>query len=204
MSEVDFLKAVIATPDDDTIRLIFSDWLEEHGQSERAEFIRVQCENAKFSAKAAGRLFHEQQQRCLGKCFDKCRFCREQKLLSENAVFWGADFPFPVLPENGYCVWRRGFIEEIECTAEDFARVGETLCKMTPLRKVRMTTPPPEIDVTAINDHGTWLNSRFPGVEFEISQYIAVDALQNAVRQIDWDAFFVATKTRINNRRATE
>ena len=39
-----FLRAVIENPDDDAPRLIYADWLDEQGQSERAEFIRVQVE----------------------------------------------------------------------------------------------------------------------------------------------------------------
>jgi uncharacterized protein (TIGR02996 family) len=39
-------RAVVADPHDDAPRLILADWLEEHGQPERAEFIRVQCELA--------------------------------------------------------------------------------------------------------------------------------------------------------------
>jgi len=35
---------VHATPADDLPRLVLADWLEEHGEPERAEFIRVQCE----------------------------------------------------------------------------------------------------------------------------------------------------------------
>ncbi|QJW99786.1 TIGR02996 domain-containing protein [Frigoriglobus tundricola] len=31
-------------PDDDTPRLVFADWLQEHGEEDRAEFIRVQIE----------------------------------------------------------------------------------------------------------------------------------------------------------------
>lgn len=37
------LQAVIANPADDDLRLILADWLEDHGQQERSEFIRVQC-----------------------------------------------------------------------------------------------------------------------------------------------------------------
>lgn len=37
-----FLRAICAAPDDDTPRLIFADWLEEHGEPERAAFIRDQ------------------------------------------------------------------------------------------------------------------------------------------------------------------
>jgi uncharacterized protein (TIGR02996 family) len=38
-----FLAAIRAAPDDDAPRLVYADWLDEHGQSARAEFIRVQC-----------------------------------------------------------------------------------------------------------------------------------------------------------------
>ena len=41
--EVAFRAKIIANPDDDTVRLVFADWLQENGQEERAEFIRVQC-----------------------------------------------------------------------------------------------------------------------------------------------------------------
>jgi uncharacterized protein (TIGR02996 family) len=38
------LRAIVETPDDDGVRLVHADWLEDHGQPERAEFIRVQVE----------------------------------------------------------------------------------------------------------------------------------------------------------------
>jgi uncharacterized protein (TIGR02996 family) len=41
-----FLDDIRATPDDDAPRLIYADYLEENGQPDRAEFIRVQCELA--------------------------------------------------------------------------------------------------------------------------------------------------------------
>lgn len=37
-------RAVCASPADDTPRLVYADWLEEHGDPARAEFIRLQCE----------------------------------------------------------------------------------------------------------------------------------------------------------------
>lgn len=47
MSDSDALLAAIRqAPDDDAPRLIYADWLDEHGQPERAEFIRVQIELA--------------------------------------------------------------------------------------------------------------------------------------------------------------
>jgi uncharacterized protein (TIGR02996 family) len=50
MTERDaFLAAVLESPDDDTPRLIFADWLEENGDPERAEFIRAQCDLAQLT-----------------------------------------------------------------------------------------------------------------------------------------------------------
>src|SRR5262245_8986058 len=43
-TEAAFLRTILADPDDDAVRLVFADWLGEHGQPERAEFIRLQIE----------------------------------------------------------------------------------------------------------------------------------------------------------------
>lgn len=42
------IRAICETPDDDVPRLVFADWLEEHGEAERAGFIRLQCEIAEW------------------------------------------------------------------------------------------------------------------------------------------------------------
>ncbi len=39
-----FLRSIEADPEDDTPRLVFADWFEEHGDEDRARFIRLQCE----------------------------------------------------------------------------------------------------------------------------------------------------------------
>jgi len=36
-------RAVLESPDDDAPRLVWADWLEENGDPERAEFVRLQC-----------------------------------------------------------------------------------------------------------------------------------------------------------------
>ena len=52
--EASILYAIRLQPDEDTVRLVYADWLDEHGQPERAEFIRVQCELAKLSSQGHG------------------------------------------------------------------------------------------------------------------------------------------------------
>jgi uncharacterized protein (TIGR02996 family) len=59
-SEADaFLDAIFDRPDDDTPRLVYADWLDEHGQPNYAQFIRLQCAAAreKFWSPEANRLW---------------------------------------------------------------------------------------------------------------------------------------------------
>jgi uncharacterized protein (TIGR02996 family) len=42
-------RAILAHPDEDTPRLVYADWLDEHGDHDRAEFIRVQCRLARMN-----------------------------------------------------------------------------------------------------------------------------------------------------------
>lgn len=44
------LAAILSDPNDDTPRLIFADWLEDRGETERSEFIRIQIELARSQA----------------------------------------------------------------------------------------------------------------------------------------------------------
>src|SRR3954466_8054358 len=49
MSErLGLLQAIRDRPDDDALRLVLADWLEDHGDSEQAEFIRVRIERARL------------------------------------------------------------------------------------------------------------------------------------------------------------
>jgi uncharacterized protein (TIGR02996 family) len=53
--EAAFLQDILAHPEDDTPRLVYADWLEEHDAPERAEFIRLQCQLARLSEGDPGR-----------------------------------------------------------------------------------------------------------------------------------------------------
>jgi uncharacterized protein (TIGR02996 family) len=37
------LGTILDQPDDDVPRLVYADWLDEHGDADRARFIRLQC-----------------------------------------------------------------------------------------------------------------------------------------------------------------
>jgi uncharacterized protein (TIGR02996 family) len=50
MNAATFLAEICANPDDDTPRLVYADWLEDHGDPDRAELIRAQVELARAPA----------------------------------------------------------------------------------------------------------------------------------------------------------
>lgn len=60
----ELLSAILADPDDDRPRLVYADWLEQHGQLDRARLIRVQIELARLpdNAEAATALQIEEEQ----------------------------------------------------------------------------------------------------------------------------------------------
>ena len=43
-----FILDILEYPDDDTPRLVYADWLDDHGDPERGELIRVQCALARL------------------------------------------------------------------------------------------------------------------------------------------------------------
>src|SRR5438093_1127867 len=43
-TEAQFLAEIESRPDDRSVRLVYADWLEEHGEEERAEAVRVEEE----------------------------------------------------------------------------------------------------------------------------------------------------------------
>src|SRR5262249_54237649 len=45
--------AVLETPGDDAVRLVYADWLADNGQEARADFIRAQIERARLASPVA-------------------------------------------------------------------------------------------------------------------------------------------------------
>ncbi len=121
-----FLAAIIADPDNDDLRLVFADELEQDGQVERTEFIRVQCAIAKLDGgikKYAPYLGPEIVTVPPG--LPQLRR-REQELLAENWTDWDG-LPSDRLirclnltgenPGDGIAIrFRRGFVSEVRTT----------------------------------------------------------------------------------------
>jgi uncharacterized protein (TIGR02996 family) len=88
-----FLEDIVAHPDEDAPRLIYADWLEDQGDSARAEFIRVQIERTHLPEWDA-------RQIPLG--------LRETALLNEHGQKWKRELP--KIKGIDWREFRRGFV----------------------------------------------------------------------------------------------
>jgi uncharacterized protein (TIGR02996 family) len=83
----------MAHHDDDTARLVFADWLEEHGDDARAELIRVQIERARLPEWDARQV--------------RLRL-RESELIERHGKKWKRELP--KIKGMGWGEFRRGFV----------------------------------------------------------------------------------------------
>jgi uncharacterized protein (TIGR02996 family) len=107
-----FLAAIIAEPEDDSLRLIFADWIEDHGEPERAEFVRVQLELARIGHMHP--LADDEDRRIISRAKKLRR--REQELSRQHHL--GIHF---FACEEIH--WSRGFVSRVRLTCADW--VGE-------------------------------------------------------------------------------
>jgi uncharacterized protein (TIGR02996 family) len=142
-----FLRDIIEHPDDDAPRLIYADWLEENGQPERAELIRVQDELAHHHPDYAPRSLQDREASLLV----RRRLAILRPFLDlglepcTDQYAYGADRGFTFH-------FRRGFVEALEVWCADAARLfverAEEVFSLTPLRHVRFrATPDPDLYV---------------------------------------------------------
>src|SRR5437762_1999256 len=114
MNQADaFVQAILDDPDDDSLRLIYADWLEERGDP-RGEFIRLQYALAGMDADDPRRRPLE---------------TRERALLKEHGELWAG----PLVGHlQGYS-FRRGFVEEVALSARSFLESGAELFHRAPV-----------------------------------------------------------------------
>jgi uncharacterized protein (TIGR02996 family) len=123
-TEATLLEAIRTDPGDDGVRLAYSDWLEEHGFPERAEFIRVQIELAGLPA-ADGRRRALQE--------------REEDLLARHEADW---LGVPAAPHLEEWTFRRGFVDRIALTDTNTLAPVEGLFARHPVGRVEWRNVP--------------------------------------------------------------
>jgi uncharacterized protein (TIGR02996 family) len=111
-----FLAAIAASPDDDLPRLVYADWLDENGDADRAEFIRIQCELERCTP-------DEDRRQQLKK--------RQTALLKSHSEVWTTDLRTAGLGELAFA-YRRGFPHSATLAAPRFAHVAEPLFRLAP------------------------------------------------------------------------
>lgn len=149
--EAALLAAVLNNPDDDAPRLIYADWLDEQGECDRAEFIRVQCRLAELGGEIMRRQFFHglllERDRLLG---------REEELWLRlpETVFgkWPRHVVMAGCPSEGAhrlgqagmpCgIVSRGFVHAVTCAAEDWLARGDAILAAQPVQEVTLTTMP--------------------------------------------------------------
>jgi uncharacterized protein (TIGR02996 family) len=119
-----FVRGIVADLYDNTPRLAFADWLDEHGEHDRAEFIRVQCElepmRDKYEIPRAAEL-HE----------------REDKLRSEAE--WLGTMPkgWDGWRTGNSILFRRGFPDTLALPARTILELGAQIRELHPtIRRV--------------------------------------------------------------------
>lgn len=137
-SEQSFVEAILHSPDDDALRLIFADWLEERGDP-RGEFIRVQY--ALMDEKLDKRTWFELK-------------TREEQLIAEHGRKWAG----PVKDVARFYDFHRGMVEEVSLDAKLFLRHATLLFTSSPIRSATIqpdeAVPPWEVgpDLTDVFD----------------------------------------------------
>jgi uncharacterized protein (TIGR02996 family) len=114
-----FLIDMQADAHDDAARLIYADWLDEHDNAPRAEFIRAQC-------RRAGLIDASSEHKTLR--------LREMELLAQHGATWLA----PVAYLLRDYTFKRGFVEEATVSSRIVPDGLVTLLKRTPLTSLRV------------------------------------------------------------------
>ena len=120
-TEESFIREIAENPTDDIPRLVFADWLEEHGD-ERGEFIRVQCQLAKLDE------------------FDPQRYdleSRELQLIRQRSKGWAR--PFRGLAKSW--TYRRGLVDGIRIDTQTFLNHKDELFANAPIQSVDFVRP---------------------------------------------------------------
>src|SRR5579872_2897546 len=119
-----FIQAIIENPDDESLRLIYADWLDERNDP-RGEFIRVQCELAGMSEDDPRRADLETRERHL--------LARHEEKWVEPLRHLAGDWDDTLQKFGWKWAFRQGFVEAVGLTAGTFIRAAADLFRLAPI-----------------------------------------------------------------------
>lgn len=138
--ETDLLAAVLAAPDDDAPRLVYADWLLEHADRDRGEFIQIQCALGRPLVGARGLAILRDGDAKMPASREELEK-RETALLKKHHKRWIA----PIRPFIRTWSWRRGFVDRVEADGAKFIDGAEAIFASTPLFHAELTGFKPPI-----------------------------------------------------------
>jgi uncharacterized protein (TIGR02996 family) len=160
------LRAILRDPADDAARLVYADWLEENGDGERAEFVRVQLDLAGEGFRRCPP--HAHWTGCADVARHELLRARESELLEANARRWSGSLPRLLgggaVAEAHYSTtfylasagsspvswwrWTRGLVSELYLPLALFTAPGNAavLFAAHPLGRVILTDRKPDPD----------------------------------------------------------
>lgn len=183
-----FIASICTDPGDDTPRLVFADWLQERGEEDLAEFIRLQVELANLESEWDGgrREKHE---------------LRDWLKKQEFALVWVRNYRrdwFPGIPDgwptkfDRPTTWAsptafvsRGFVSRLSCDADTFLKHADALiwhpgqtrpCPPTaqPITAVNLTAAPTlrlgGVEIPSLAAYA--YEKQWPGVAFTLPSTI--------------------------------
>jgi uncharacterized protein (TIGR02996 family) len=130
-----FLAQILANPDEDDPRLVYADWLEEHGDTDRAAFIRAQVRLAHFDWRAIPpgvERFHGEQAALQRQVDDLWRRHKEE---------WLAELPSYL---RRLARFHRGFVEELYGPPRKLPGVSARFWDRHPIRALTIQDGPGE------------------------------------------------------------
>lgn len=146
-----FVAAIVAEPDDDTVRLVAADFLDENGDPRRAAFIRIQIELARLEASGLGQspeagALRKKELAFLGPLAASARWAAEDcpELVHGTPTQAGvlalrrdrtARLTWRGEPVERL-TWRRGFVEWVACPAAEWLGYGDAVRARNPVRRV--------------------------------------------------------------------
>ncbi len=118
----EFLRLIVANPDDDGPRLVLSDFLSDHGLEERAELIRIQCrmDRLEEAGHENGAEYARLERRC-------------DNILEQWAAEWKPE------PELANCLFHRGLLETYRAeNVAAFLEIAPRVLEQTTIQVLRV------------------------------------------------------------------
>lgn len=161
------LAAIRLHPDEDTPRLVFADWLDEHGESERAALIRYSCSPAFANRRTVE---YRRAKRAAEACFPwfwTILFAPRDRDDFEDDSGERFDFILGANPERRSVrlLFEKGLVTEVRCTVRQWVEdVAERLSGAHAVSRVRFTT----WDDRRGYERHQWLCQKWPGITFDL------------------------------------